>query len=159
RGLRRQTRVESVHSPFQGRFLRNTHRPEGAGGFRAHFDETALSVEEHEATGRGPPESGRHEMVPLLLLAPRELHFHAAGREHRQREAMAGERILLPGYVEGTENFPVDRIPYHGRRARPWLDARTEVLCRVNLHRVADGKRGADGVGAADALVPVRAGD
>ncbi len=72
---------------------------------------------------------------------------------------MAGERILLPGYVEDTEDFPVDRIPYHGRRAGPWLDARAEVLGPVNLHRVADGKRGADGVGAAGAFVPVRAGD
>src|SRR6267142_3228750 len=72
---------------------------------------------------------------------------------------MAGERILLAGYVQYPDNFPVDRIAYHARGAGPRLDSRAEVLSRVNLHRVSDGERGADGVRAAGALVPVRAGD
>src|SRR5260370_26946194 len=71
---------------------------------------------------------------------------------------MAAERIPLPGYVQYSKHLTVDRIAYHGGRTGPWLDSRTEVLSAVNLHRSKDGKRGADGVRAAGALVPVRSG-
>src|SRR5258705_10221668 len=71
---------------------------------------------------------------------------------------MATERVPLPGYVQYSEYLAVDRIANHRRRARPWFDSRTKVLSAVNLHRSQDGERGADGVRAAGALVPVRSG-
>ena len=52
----------------------------------------------------------------------------------------------------------MDRIADHRRRAGPELDSRAEVFGPVHLHRSTQGKRGADGVRTAGALVPDRSG-
>ena len=68
------------------------------------------------------------------------------------------ERAAQPRDVHHSYHFATGWIAHDGRGACPRLDSSAEMLCRVDLDRLSDGQRGANGIRAAGELIPARPG-
>ena len=96
------------------------------------------------------------EQLHLLAAGALGQHrFHLAGAGQGQRQVAALVGRGRPGDVDHAQNLLAARHEYRRCGTSPALDALTEMLGTVHLHRLAHGQGGADAVGADHAFMPV----